>query len=119
MKSYSLLRKVALTNVYSSVAKIFEWATEPANHKLTCLPNNCATILYSIKEHSVAQKRYSDEDCLKLFSVIGFPLAAGSDVVTACQSAWIMRRYVLLLVQEVWWHAPFAVVGVEGDEEAE
>lgn len=41
------------------------------------------------KEHVMARKRYSDEDCLKLLREIELHLAAGSDVGTACRSAGI------------------------------
>jgi putative transposase len=42
-----------------------------------------------MKEHGMARKRYSDEDCLKVLREIELQLAAGSDIATACRSAGI------------------------------
>ena len=41
------------------------------------------------KEHVMARKRHSDEDCLKLLREIELQLAAGSDVPSACRAAGI------------------------------
>jgi len=41
------------------------------------------------KEHVMARKRFSDEDCLKLLREIELQLATGADVVTAYRSAGI------------------------------
>jgi len=37
----------------------------------------------------MARKRYSDEDCLKIWRQVEVELAAGRDVTTACRSAGI------------------------------
>jgi putative transposase len=37
----------------------------------------------------MAQKRHSDEDCLKILRQVDVELAAGADVATACRSAGI------------------------------
>ena len=42
-----------------------------------------------MKEHGMARKRYSDEDCLKVLREIELQLAAGSDIPTACRCAGI------------------------------
>jgi len=42
-----------------------------------------------LEERGMAQKRYTDEDCLKILRQVEVELAAGADVATACRSVGI------------------------------
>jgi len=55
--------------------------------RLSLPPKTEPSLFEFCKEQSMARKRYSDEDILKLLREIELHIASGCDVATACRSA--------------------------------
>ena len=68
-------------------------------------PYNRATILFQSGEITIARKRHSDEDILKLLREIELKLANGSDLASACRGVGISDATYYN------WHKRFGVMG--------